>query len=220
MRKIIPFKKEIMFKNTVEEIVSISMDNHLEINSSEVKGNFIISGEYECSNEKEPFNFDIPYLGHLDDNYDTQSAKVNVDDFYYEVSEPNKLSIFIDICVDGLLEKPLLDIDDIDELEEEIREDNMDNKELEEEIREDNMDNKEDILEEKREEDITQSMFSGSNEHDESYRTYKVYIAREGDTVETILEKYEISYEQLVKYNVINELTIGDKLIIPHEKNK
>ena len=49
--------------------------------------------------------------------------------------------------------------------------------------------------------------------------TYKVYIVREGDTIESILEKYAVTLEQVTKYNVINELNIGDKIIIPYEKN-
>ena len=49
--------------------------------------------------------------------------------------------------------------------------------------------------------------------------TYRVYIVREGDTVSSILEKYQITEDSLRKYNVINELTLGEKLIIPNEKN-
>jgi LysM domain. len=204
MKKTMPFKKEIMFKNTIDEIVSISMDNHLEINELELKGNFIISGEYEYAEKKESFNFDIPYLGYLDEKYDTKNAKLDIDDFYYEVSEPNKLSIFIDIGIDNLFEQLLIEPEIIQE----------DIKELEPIIE----DVIEDVIEESREEE-PKMIFNSFNDIDESYMTYKVYIAREGDTVETILEKYQISYDQLIKYNVINELVIGDKLIIPHEKN-
>lgn len=213
MQKIIPFKKEIIFKNTIEEILSISMDNHLEIENSTVKGNFLISGEYESLQRKEPFNFDIPYLGYLDENYNTENAKVDVDDFYYEINEPNKLSIFIDICVDKLQEKPLIDLDI--EREDNMLENIMDEKEGKlQEIKE----VKEDVVEIN--EESENIIFSNMNSSiDESYMTYKVYIVREGDTIEAILEKYEISHEQLFKYNVINELNIGDKLIIPHEKN-
>lgn len=213
MQKIIPFKKEIIFKNTIEEILSISMDNHLEIENSTVKGNFLISGEYESLQRKEPFNFDIPYLGYLDENYNTENAKVDVDDFYYEINEPNKLSIFIDICVDKLQEKPLIDLDI--EREDNMLENIMDEKEEKlQEIKE----VKEDVAEIN--EESENIIFSNMNSSiDESYMTYKVYIVREGDTIEAILEKYEISHEQLFKYNVINELNIGDKLIIPHEKN-
>ena len=56
--------------------------------------------------------------------------------------------------------------------------------------------------------------------YQEGYMTYKIYIVREGDTVESILERYQITLDKLNKYNTINELNIGDKLIIPNEKNK
>ena len=53
-----------------------------------------------------------------------------------------------------------------------------------------------------------------------SYMTYRVYIVRENDTVDSIVEKYQITKEELAKYNILNNISIGDKLIIPNEKNK
>ena len=50
--------------------------------------------------------------------------------------------------------------------------------------------------------------------------TYRVYIVRENDTVDSIVEKYQITKEELSKYNILNNISIGDKLIIPNEKNK
>lgn len=217
MKKIIPFKKEIMFKNTIEEIVSISMDNHLEIDDITVKGNFIISGEYEYSQKKEPFSFDIPYLGYIDEIYDTKDSKIDIDDFYYEISEPNKLSIFIDISIDNLLEKPLVELEiDTEEERREIMSEFEEEKEHERER--EIIPEIGEVFEEEKIEDPGKIIFNNPN-LEESYMTYKVYIVREGDTIDSILTKYEISRDQLFKYNVINELNIGDKLIIPHEKN-
>jgi len=53
------------------------------------------------------------------------------------------------------------------------------------------------------------------------YVTYNVFIVREGDTIESILDKYGIELDELKKYNDLNELKLGDKLIIPntYEKN-
>lgn len=217
MKKIIPFKKEIMFKNTIEEIVSISMDNHLEIDDITVKGNFIISGEYEYSQKKEPFSFDIPYLGYIDEIYDTKDSKIDIDDFYYEISEPNKLSIFIDISIDNLLEKPLVELEpDTEEERREIMSEFEEEKENERER--EIIPEIGEVFEEEKIEDPGKIIFNNPN-LEESYMTYKVYIVREGDTIDSILTKYEIARDQLFKYNVINELNIGDKLIIPHEKN-
>ena len=45
--------------------------------------------------------------------------------------------------------------------------------------------------------------------------TYQVYIIRENDTIETVLNKYNITRETLNLYNDLTELKLGDKLIIP-----
>lgn len=45
--------------------------------------------------------------------------------------------------------------------------------------------------------------------------TYRVYIVREEDTLESIMVKYSVSKENLEKYNNLNEIKKGDKLIIP-----
>ena len=49
----------------------------------------------------------------------------------------------------------------------------------------------------------------------ESYETYSICIIREGDTIESILEKYSVTKEELEEYNDLSELRMGMKLIIP-----
>lgn len=216
MHKIISFKKEIIFKNTIEEIVSISMDHHLSLNDLQIKGNFIVEGEYLNLSKKESFHFDIPYLGYLEEIYDTKDAKVKIDDFYYEIVEPNTLGLFIDILVDDLKEKSL-----IDEINEDIREQettNLDVLELREEFKQDIPESVDEIVLDDKIEQKETLIFKDN--YQEAYMTYKVYIVREGDTIESILDKYSITLDNLSKYNVINELNIGDKLIISNEKNK
>lgn len=50
---------------------------------------------------------------------------------------------------------------------------------------------------------------------DNKYYTYKVYIVREGDTVESICSKYNVTVNDLKDYNNVNEINTGDKIIIP-----
>ncbi len=200
MKTIIPFKKEILFNNPIEEITSISMDHHLTHNGYEITGDFLIEGEYDCGNHKtDTFHFAIPYLGYLEDHYNVEKVELEVDDFYYEIIDGNKLSIHIDILADKLTEKPLL------EKEEEIP------------VRKEE---KEEVVEERKEEKEETSLETIlSTSLEEMFTTYKVYIVRETDTLSSILEKYQITEEELRKYNVINELSIGDKLIIPNEQS-
>ena len=198
LQKTLTFKKEIVFKNTIGEITSLSFDRELEIEGSMVRGTFIIVGEYSYSDQRESFNFNIPYSCYLEDNYVTDKATLDVDDFYYEITEPNKLTISIDIRVDNLSEKLLIEERDVESITEEA-----------------------DFAPDTDRMGITDTpFFEQQINNQEDYMTYKVYIVREGDTIETILDKYEITSEQLMKYNIINELSLGDKIIIPHEKNK
>lgn len=59
------------------------------------------------------------------------------------------------------------------------------------------------------------SLFDQISVESETYKSYKVYIVREGDTLETILERYSISVEEMSAYNDLSEIKLGDKLIIP-----
>lgn len=47
------------------------------------------------------------------------------------------------------------------------------------------------------------------------YVAYNVYIIREGDTIEKLIDKYEITEDELKKYNNLSDLKLGDKIIIP-----
>ncbi len=197
MNKIYSFKKEILFKNNIYEILSIAIDKKFSIEGYTIKGVFTINGEYLIrENEKDEFNIEIPYLNYIEDDYLLNKVNIDIDDFYYEIKDSNKLVINIDILVDGLEEKQDRDI--IDNLVEEVEAKG----ELIDDPDEDN-EERPNIIEKQ------------NNE----YITYRVCIVREGDTLDSILTKYNISSDTLQKYNTINEIKTGDKLIIPYEKH-
>jgi len=50
---------------------------------------------------------------------------------------------------------------------------------------------------------------------EEKYVTYRVYKVEENDTIDTIITKYNVTKEMLADYNNIENITPGDKLIIP-----
>lgn len=58
------------------------------------------------------------------------------------------------------------------------------------------------------------------NDDSETFVTYHVHIVRENDTVETICTKYNISKEELSDYNDLNEIIIGNKVIVPVAKDE
>ena len=132
MKNIKPFKKDVIFKTNISEVTSISLENTLTINKDIVKGLFIVSGEYKISDKSisvDPFNLELPFEIMIDEKYDTSKAIIDIDDFYYEIINDNVLRVAIDVLVDKLEEKPLIEeITLIDEtpkrtvIEEDVRE--------------------------------------------------------------------------------------------------
>ena len=49
----------------------------------------------------------------------------------------------------------------------------------------------------------------------ETYASYYVYILKENDTMDKVLEKYQVSKEELSAYNDLENLKPYDKVIIP-----
>lgn len=263
MKKIIPFKKDIIFKTNVSEITSISLEHtlHFEPNNC-AGGEFSVSGEYKITDTSinvEPFAYHLPFDITLDKKYNLDSASIDINDFYYEIINDNVLSVNIEVIMNGLEERL------IEEKKEEVREESIEeireepieefaseivtleepekmepvskqehqeisdlieeietraNETLENTIIE-NMDieSKEEIMEEPRcieaENSSVESLFDHMDDSVETYQSYKVYIVRDGDTIESIMEKYSIVKEELEAYNDIREIHMGDKIIIP-----
>ena len=67
--------------------------------------------------------------------------------------------------------------------------------------------------------DNNKSLFFNFSDEAETYGTFLVYIVRQNETINTIIEKYNTSLEELEKYNDLNNLGIGTKLIIPVTNN-
>ena len=235
MKKIIPFKKEMLFNTNVSEITSISLEHTLCVKDKNlISGDFIINGEYRMSDTSvntERFNFELPCDINLDEKYIIDNILIDIDDFYYEVINSNILKVNIDVVIDKLEEKILVNEIEIPEITlEEMEKDLLrgeDNMNLEQEIKKEMIETNESlVLKEERcieEEDIkTDSIFNTFSSDKEIYKTYKVCIVREGDMLESIMEKYGVTKEMLEQYNDIKEINLGDKLIIPDlldEKN-
>ncbi len=74
------------------------------------------------------------------------------------------------------------------------------------------------IPEEKKQEktDILSSEFSSNFlVTEEKYVTYKVHIIRENETIETIKELYGVTKDELEKYNTLENIIQGSKIIVP-----
>ena len=67
---------------------------------------------------------------------------------------------------------------------------------------------------EKRENMVNDLYDNFANEKD-NYVTYKVHIIRENETINDIEEKYNVAKEELEKYNTLDNIVIGSKIIVP-----
>ena len=187
MNKIIPFNKEIKFNESIGEITSIALDDTLKFKDSyTITGELIVRGCHKYGDIEEDFSYPIPSTISVDKKYDTSKAKIRVDDFYYEVINDDTLKVKIDLILDDLFFK-----------EEEI-------KPIIEEIKPEERETEEEINEVKEE-----------NDEEKEYSIYRVYIVCEGDTLSKILEKYNITSEELSHYNDLDNIKPGTKLIIP-----
>lgn len=63
--------------------------------------------------------------------------------------------------------------------------------------------------------DSSPSLFSSFDSSNETYSTYSIYILRDGDIIENIINKYKTTREKLEEYNDLNDLRTGMKIIIP-----
>ena len=197
MNKIIPFKKEINFE-TIYQINSISLEHNLSLKEDNIiKGNFIVSGSYkktEASINIDEFNFELPFEINIDSKYDTKDITVDINDFYYEIIDNETLSLNIEIIIDDLYEKEIImETDNREVINEENETRNIKDESIEEKI---------------------ESIFDGLD-CNENYVTYKVHVMTENDTIESIIKNNNTKKTILEEYNNLNDIKIGDKIIIP-----
>jgi len=62
---------------------------------------------------------------------------------------------------------------------------------------------------------LESSIFTVFKDADETFSTYSIYIIREGDTLDTVINKYKTTKDILSEYNDLSDIRIGTKVIIP-----
>ena len=204
MKKVVPFTKTILFKTHIAEITEIEVNEDLILDeNNEVKGDILVDGKYkttEASMLEEEFHYELPFVIAIDDKYIADNIEIEIQEFNYEIINEEELKVNINIALDNLEEK------------EEIREEEtLIPVEIEEDIKE--VEEEVETLE--KEDTNINSIFTNLTNDNETYSTYHVYIVKESDTLEYILDKYKITKEELSNYNDISSINIGDKLIIP-----
>ena len=236
MKQIIPFVKDINLNSNIFEITSIALEHNLKMeNNDSIVGVFTVSGKYkinEISLNEESFENNINFDITLDDKYDASKVKIDIDDFYYEIVDDVYLRVHIDVLVDNLVyaKKPLLEekkeekvnIEDVIPSIKKLDERSSSTNNIEEEgidIKEDVKDIDNEKTEERDEnfnkEEIVNNISSSFLSEENSFATYKVHIVRESETIDTIIEKYNTTKEELEKYNSLDNIILGSKIIVP-----
>jgi len=228
MKKVIPFTKTIKFKTMLAEVTDIEVKHTLSLkDSNEVEGDILVDGKYkmtEASSLEEEFHYKLPYVIAVDLKYDTSNLSINIGDFYFEIINEEDLKINVDIELDGIVDKEEIELEEIRNKNENIKipveVEELDpleqlEQEIKEDIKQENIKKYEPVEQLQQENKNIGSIFSKIATKDENYSTYYVYVVNETDTLESILDKYNVTKEQLQDYNDLSSFKIGNKLIIP-----
>jgi len=216
MKQIISIKKDLTFKTIIGQISNINLNKDYKIKEDTVEGFISIFGSYkmtEASVLEEDFNYKIPFGVSIPNNIKKDTIKIEIEDFNYKFNK-DILSVNIDLdfeCDDYIIENNEVnnDIDVDNSIEEEI----INNTSLNDiDIENTEVDNSSNDI------NIEENINNITNviNKDENYYTYKVYIVREGDSIDDICNKYNVTLNDLKEYNDINNIGIGSKVIIPY----
>lgn len=222
MNKIIPFTKVITLNEEFDEIKKIALDNLLKLDDPyTIKGDLVIYGSYLKEEEEVEFKNNIPVEIAIDSKYDTSKCVIDIEDFYYEIINNQNLRIKIELNLDDLYYKEVKE-----EVNELVLEDNRNEVDsLEKDILKDLDLLQNDIVNEKNiekkevlenEHSFNEKMEKVLNDKEQpEYSLYRIYMVNDGDTLESILEKYKVTKDDLIPFNDLDNIKVGTKLIIP-----
>lgn len=209
------FDKDLNFNTRVSSIVTIELEDNLEVLDNSIEGSLLISGKYkilDASTILEDFSFDVPCTISILDTLDPKTVNYSITNFTYEIIDNSILRCHISMNING--DELVRECDDDivpDELKEiPIKEDRVEEKEEKKE------ESKGEILDTKDDDkklDIQNSLFA--NLEDNGFTTYHVYIMREGDTIDKVISKYKSSKDELSLYNDLSSITVNSKVIVP-----
>ena len=213
--------KEFLFKSSIYEITSISIEDNYDINGSKIEGEFIISGDYrlhEISINKEDFCFKLPYTQELPSNINLDTVELEITDFNYEFNNNDELKVHVEYILTA--EEGIKLFESEAELNKFLDNNDAEIIDLKENTRALN----EVLLPETKEETetpskIDENMILGSINEEEKYVKYHIHTVTMNDSIESITKEYNISLNTLKKYNTFENLELNMKLLIPDEES-
>ena len=245
MKKTVSFTKNLEFPTMIGEITEITLEDSLKfIDSNNIEGNFFIGGKYKMTGAsilEENFSFNIPVEISVLEKLDLSTCKVSIADFTYEIIDDDILKTDVEVLIEGVeiveddkdeeIKKQEINSD----IERECDGDSKEDKEIEIPVKKEvikpkdlevNFEQKENKIVEELElpkdniDNSTNSLFSNLADEDDSFSTYSIYIMRDGDTIEKVMEKYGVSKDELLEYNDLSSITLNSKVIIPTSINE
>lgn len=229
MNNVIEFKKDCIMKTMVHEITDISLTHDYKVMSDMIEGYFDVSGEYKAtasSVSKEDFMYTIPFSIALSSMIDKTSINLTIKDFNYEVDKDVlHLKMALNMEYEEIkIEDHIVEQDDVNESIEEALDEpvpavseelelNVTN-EYHNELMNDLVEEKIDLEDKKEAEESMNNIISSMGDSNSFYK-YKIYIMREEDTIESIAIKYNVTLDELREYNEIENIHIGDKIVVP-----
>lgn len=193
MNILIPFIKELKFSNPVYEITKITLEHDYTVNDENILGNFYLSGEYKTSlvsvNTIE-FKETLPFSVEIPNNIIKDSINIEIDDFTYEIIDNIILKVSINYMVNAnIIDDTLIKKVEVD-LEDELN---------------------------RLDKEVENNIIDSIGTFEEEYIKYHIHIIKENENIESILNMYKINKFDLSNLNNLEDLSIGDKLIIPNE---
>ena len=201
----------------------------------------------EASTLEEDFQYAIPVDIMLTKELEEDNRSITIHNFTYDIRNEDTLHLYIDVLVKGrevieleedeeeVIEPVREEQPKIDE--EQVKDTTNDNKELLTDIEVEesqkvidniiNTDKKEEpVIKNDTQEEVKtttdtkvmNSIFSAFANTEETYTTSSVYLLRENDSIENIIENYGVTREELSYYNDLDNLNVGSKIIIPTVK--
>lgn len=235
------FKKTVDLNHRLKELVSISVDESInykmESQGMRAIGSIMINGEYKDDSMKHSFreSIDLDILAQFEKITDKRDFHVKVEDFDYSINAGD-LSLVIQACVYGVLDdedrvieaSPVREEtqeDVIDEIEGLLREEDvLETKTLQQESYQKTVpvvenpiaDDVVHVTESIQNDQSSKEVIEDIDQDDEDLGTYYLYIVQDGDSYESIAERYQVDEYKLKDYNHERSLTKGTIVIVPY----
>ena len=213
MKETIEFKKDIIFKTTIQEMTELDVTHEYKVLDDVIEGEFHVSGEYkmtEASVKHEEFLYNIPFAIALSERIKKESVNLVMDDYTYEIDKDilhlkMKLGMqYEEVEIESETKEEEITL--IDEMLDGVEED------------QEMISEQQDIEKEEVKEQIED--FSKKFNMPDNYITYKIHIMKSDETIDSIAMKYSVRIDDIKEYNKEEVYSIGDKIVIPYFKHE